>query len=174
MKNFLLLAILALMAFSCTKTNDDVVVAEGYKPVYVTHDLALNIESSEAKSFTNPGKMFLFGNYILVTDQGLGVHIIDNTNPSNPQKIKFISIPGVNDAVMKNGIMYADNFTDLVAINISDINNITVTKRLQDIYPVVNQFYPDFATGYFECVDTTKGYVAYWEAATLNNPKCHR
>ncbi len=174
MKNFFLLAIVALMAFSCTKTNDDNIVTEGYKPVYVPKTIAMNIESTSPAAFANPGKMFLYGNYILVTDKGAGVHIIDNSNPSSPQKLKFVKIPGVNDAVLKNGIMYADNFTDLVAIDISDMNNITLKKRVKNVYPMINQFFPDFATGYFECADTTNGYVAYWEAATLTNPKCFR
>jgi hypothetical protein len=61
-----------------------------------------------------------------------------------------------------------------VAIDITDLSNVHITKRVAEIYPVENQMFPEFATGYFECVDTAKGYVAGWEKVNLSNPKCYR
>jgi hypothetical protein len=126
------------------------------------------------RSFADPGKMFLYQNFIYVTDYGTGVHVIDNSDPANPTKVAFVVIPGVVDAAVKSGIMYADNFKDIVAFDVKNVSNITFTKRVKDVYPLTNQFYPEFASGYFECVDTTKGYVLRWEKTILNSPKCYR
>lgn len=167
---------LVLIASSCYKSDDLSVPKniEGYKPIYISKDKAYVVGVEAPRVFGDPGKMFLYQNYILVTDEGSGVHIIDNVNDSMPTKIAFISIPGVVDAAVKNGVLYADNFTDLVAFDVSNMANITFAKRVKDIYPVTNQFYPEFATGYFECVDTTKGYVLRWEKTNLQSPKCYR
>ena len=147
---------------------------EGWKPVYIAKDKAKIIEARGPQAFEYPGKMFLYQDLIFVTDQGEGVHIIDNSDPSHPKKVAFVAIPGVVDAAVKDNVLYADNFTDLVALDIHNLNDIHLTKRMKDIYPVENQLYPAFASGYFECVDTTKGYVLRWVKATLQNPKCYR
>jgi hypothetical protein len=146
----------------------------GYAPVYIAKTNAFATSVGGPQVLTEPGKLFLQGSYVFITDIGRGVHIVDNSNPSNPQKIKFISIPGVRDVAVKSSVMFADNLTDLVAFDISDINNVTLSHRIKDIYPLANQLYPDFATGYFECADTTKGYVIRWEKKILLDPKCYR
>ncbi len=167
---------LALFATSCQKTesNSSPKSVLGYKPIYVAKSEAFLLTVKGPQAFTAPGKLFLYQNYIYMTDKGNGVHVIDNSNPVNPKKVAFIAIPGVVDAAVKSGIMYADNLSDLVAFDVSDVTNITFKTRVKDVYPLTSQFYPEFATGYFECVDTTKGYVIGWEESTLNYPKCYR
>lgn len=178
MKRIILPVLIPMLALalisSCTKETEKSTFEEGYKPVYISKEKAYEVKVGSPTTFTEPGKMFLYQNYIYVTDYGYGVHIIDNTNDSFPTKVAFISIPGVEDAAVKSGILYADNFTDLVAFDVSDVNKIQYKTRVKDIYPLENQLYPNFATGYFECADTTKGYVLRWEKTTLENPKCYR
>ncbi|MBN2745581.1 MAG: hypothetical protein JXR34_02560 [Bacteroidales bacterium] len=173
---FLILSTILVLITGCVETDSysPVGQVEGYKPVYISKDKAYVTGVETTRLFSEPGKMFMYQTYIYVTDLGNGVHIIDNSNPANPVKVAFISIPGVVDAAVKNGIMYADNFADLVAFDVSDVSNITFKKRVKGIYPLTSQFYPEFSTGYFECVDTTKGYVLRWEKTILNNPKCYR
>lgn len=170
---------ISLLLFVLSSCTDDSSIsspksAEGYKPVYISTDKAFLLDVQSPQSFTDPGKMFLYQNFIYVTDYGYGVHVIDNSDPSNPTKVAFISIPGVADAAVKNGYMYADNFTDIVTFDVRNVNNISFEKRVKNVYPLQNQMYPPFATGYFECVDTTKGYVLRWEKTILHNPKCYR
>jgi len=178
MKRLILPVLLPMLVMvfmaSCTKEPVKTTYVEGYKPVYISKTNAYKVKAENPTTFSYPGKMFLYQNYIYVTDLGYGVHIIDNSNPSKPKKVAFISIPGVVDAAVKNGVLYADNFTDLVAFDVSDVSNIQYKNRVKDLYPLENQLYPNFATGYFECADTTKGYVLRWEKATLESPKCYR
>ena len=174
MRKFLLPILLLLIMAGCTKSSEDQTNIEGYKPIYIDKVAAFDVSASGPVAFESPGKMFLWQNFIYVTDIGYGVHIIDNSDPSKPNKLAFISIPGVKDAAVKNGTLLADNFTDLVAFDNTDVSNITLSKRLKGLYPFDGQFYPEFGTGYFECADTTNGYVLKWEKAMLNNPKCYR
>ena len=173
-KSILIIFALALF-FGCTDENEKKPFSgEGYKPVYISKDKAFIIKAEQPTILLNPGKLFLYNNYIFITDKGSGVHIINNTNPASPTKLKFISIPGVKDVVVKNGVLFADNITDLIALDISDLSNITVKKRIKDVYPLEDQFYPDGVSGYFECVDPDKGYVLRWEKAILENAKCYK
>src|SRR5690606_29217142 len=46
------------------------------------------------KPLENPGKIYLYGDYLLVNEPQKGIHIIDNANPASPKIINFIKIPG--------------------------------------------------------------------------------
>lgn len=147
---------------------------EGYRPVYMAPQQAKTIEVTGVEPLENPGKIFWYHNFMMLTDQRKGVHIIDISNPANPQKLNFISIPGVNDVAVKSSYLYADNITDLVVLDISNVYDISFETRVNNVYPATNQMYPQHATGYFECVDTTKGLVVGWEKTMLEDPKCRR
>jgi hypothetical protein len=120
------------------------------------------------------GKIYYKDATIYVNESNLGVHIIDNTDPANPVKKKFLQIPGCRDIAIKGDILYADNIGDLLAIDISDIDNPKILKRLPGIQGGLNQKYPELYEGYFECVEEGKGVVIGWENATLTDPKCWR
>ncbi|MCF8299108.1 MAG: hypothetical protein K9J13_16285 [Saprospiraceae bacterium] len=175
MKKLIIIFFASVLLFGCTKNNGNSgFTGEGYKPVYISKDEAFTIQAKSPTDLISPGKMYLYNNEIYITDKGLGVHIINNANPAVPKKVKFISIPGVKDVVVKNGVLYADNMTDLIALDISDLSNITLKKRIKDIYPIEDQFYPETVGGYFECVDPSKGYVLRWEKTQIVNAKCYR
>ena len=109
-----------------------------------------------------------------MTQRDEGVHIIDNSNPQNPVPIHFIEVVGATDLAIKGDILYVDNLSDLVAINIADFNNMYVEKRVEGLYPLSEQLFPENYDGYFECIDPEKGVVVGWEEATLENPTCSR
>jgi len=71
----------------------------------------------------------------LINEIDKGFHIIDNSNPSTPKSIGFLSVLASHDAVVKNGILYCDNATDLISINFSDITKPTVIGRIQNVFP---------------------------------------
>ncbi len=84
----------------------------------------------DSKAINKPGKIYLYKNYIFINNQNYGVHIIDNSDSKKPVNKAFLKIPLNEDISIKNDILYADTMGDLVAINISDINKINVTKRI--------------------------------------------
>ncbi|HEX6428469.1 MAG TPA: hypothetical protein VF008_12315, partial [Niastella sp.] len=58
-------------------------------------------------------------------------------------------------------------------IDIRDITNPAVVKRMEDAFPYVDQQYPK-ESGYFVCPDPSKGIVVNWELQTVKSPKCRR
>ncbi|MBL0359356.1 MAG: hypothetical protein IPP72_21950 [Chitinophagaceae bacterium] len=118
-----------------------------FEPVYQSKAIVLqNIKSNQPKALQQTGKMVLYGNYILVNEVNKGVHVIDNTNPAAPQNIAFINIPGNVDIGAKNNMLYADIFTDMVTIDISDMHNARLKKVSYNIFPerlYTGNFVPD-------------------------------
>lgn len=117
---------------ACTRT----VTYTKYEPVYLAPaDYRVDPVLESPRTLKNPGKIYLYGNLILINERSEGIHVIDNANPSAPNNIAFIKIPGNIDIAVKASTLYADNYTDLLAIDISDINNIRLAKRVNDALP---------------------------------------
>jgi len=149
-------------------------IVEGVKPIYSSSENWDVISAKEPQPINNLGKIYYKFPYIFVNERNKGIHILDNTTPENPLPLKFIEVPGSEDIAIKGNYLYVDNITDLVTIDISDLENIAVTNRVKDLYNESRKVYPDGYSGYFECVDASKGIVVGWENATLNNPACLR
>jgi hypothetical protein len=158
----------------CTVDEDPVTTQHGYKPVYMDKEEARDIYYAYPRIIENPGKIYIKGKMIYINEKGKGIHFIDNSNPENPAKKGFLNIPGNHDIAIKGNALYADNFTDLVTIDISDMSEPKITKREYNAFPIEQQMYPANYSGYFECVDTSRGFVVEWIEADLNDPKCYR
>lgn len=106
-----------------------------YKPVYVTpEEYKIPVKLSTVIPLENPGKIYYYKNYILINELKKGFHIIDNSNPSDPQKTGFIEIPGNVDMAVRNDVLYVDAFTDLLVIDIKDINNPSLIERKENAF----------------------------------------
>ena len=127
-----------------------------YKPVYKTkQEVRNNIKSNPAKEVANPGKLYIKGSYIFLNELEKGIHIIDNSNPSSPRNIAFIDIPGNLDLAVKGNTLYADLYTDLVAIDISNPSTVTVKKVVENIFP-----YRQYAGGFV--YNSNSGIITEW------------
>ena len=93
-----------------------------------------SIEILGPESVESVGKIYTYNNLIFVSDTSKGIHIIDNINPENPLARAFIKIPGNVDISIKNNFLYADSSIDLLVIDISDINNIQMVSRVDDVF----------------------------------------
>jgi hypothetical protein len=150
----------------------DVEKVEGFRPIYATES-EREIKTLSSREIENPGKIYVINEYLLLVDRLKGVHVFNNENPENPQNIGFIQITGSNDVAVRNNILYADQASDLLAIDISNPENVKLASRVKDVFPFGSQ-YPQQEGVYFECPDPAKGLVIGWEYTTLQSPKCYR
>ena len=111
---------------------------------------SISVESE--RPISESGKIYTYVNYVFVNDRNLGVHVIDNRTPENPRKIAFLKIPGNVDIEVRNDILYADSYTDLVLFDISNIDAITFLERYEDVFNDFG-FAQALATGPFDQVD---------------------
>jgi hypothetical protein len=138
MKKFINLALMALTVAICFSSCLKDVGKKHYKiytPIIeTTSSLRAKVKSAAGIDVANAGKLFVIGNYVFLNEKEKGIHVIDNTNPANPINKAFITIPGNTDLWVSNNILYANCYTDFLAIDVTDINNITTTKVIEDIF----------------------------------------
>ncbi len=154
--------------------TEEVGIVEGVRPIYAPAENWDEIIATDPQPIRNLGKIYYKDPYIFVNERYKGIHILDNTDPANPIAIGFIQITGNEDIAIKGNILYADNVTDLVAIDISNLQNIELKSRTKDLYSSRKKSFPDGFSGYFECIDPNKGIVVGWESVSLENPSCIR
>lgn len=172
----LLPALLIMLAYGCIgeppfAPEFPVGEVEGYKPLYAAPDQTA-IKFTAPRDLRSPGKIYSIAHYLLINEKYEGIHVFDNSNPSAPIPLGFLSMVGNTEIAVRNNVLYADHLTDLVALDVSDWNNITEISRLKKEF--FAQQIPPGDGRYFECSDDSKGIVIGWELVTLKNPKCFR
>jgi hypothetical protein len=130
-------------------------------PVYMSYDeLRVAVRDTTPVNITAPGKIYLLGDFLFVNEVREGIHVIDNSDPSDPEVISFIRIPGNIDLAIKNNILYADSYVDLVAIDISDLDEIREVARFEDVFSYsLPPYEPMTRLG---MVDESQGVVVDW------------
>ncbi|GAB2535503.1 hypothetical protein GCM10027085_27780 [Spirosoma aerophilum] len=143
-----------------------------YRPVYAPFADVRSIQTLAPQPLKNVGKIYVKDKYLFINEPGRGIHILDNSNPEKPVNLSFIAILGNQELAIKDSVLYADNVTDLVALNIANPANVRMVKRIENAFDY--NAYPLATNIRFECADPTKGAVIRWEKTTLANPQCYR
>jgi hypothetical protein len=143
---------------------------QGYRPVYGSPDGG-EIKFVASHEVKNPGKIYVYGQYLLINEINQGIHVYDNHDPENPEALGFIQLVGNSDMAVKNNVLYADHMGNIVALYIQDFDNLTTQASL----PLQNWNYgvPPPSGSYFECVESEKGIVVSWKKIELKNPSCY-
>lgn len=127
-----------------------------YTPVYSKiEDIRNSIIITAPTDIYFPGKIYYKAPFLFINEKDKGIHIFDNSDPSNPVNLSFIQIPGNRDIAVKGNILYADCCIDLLSFDISNPANPVLVNTLQNILP--NRIYENG----FEA-DSSKGIVTSW------------
>ncbi|MEX1239482.1 MAG: hypothetical protein WEB30_07185 [Cyclobacteriaceae bacterium] len=155
---------------SYTNRIVDTTRVDGYIPVYGTSEYQ-DIAVKESRPVVDPGKIYVYGKYLLVNEKKKGIHVFDNSNPGEPVGVGFLQLLGNTDMAIKDGLLYADYMGNLVALTINDFKSIEENGRL----PLRNWNYglPPPPGFHFECIDPGKGLVVSWKKEKLLNPGCY-
>jgi hypothetical protein len=121
-----------------------------FNPVYMMPEqFRVDIQVTSDQELENPGKIYVYKNYLLINEVRKGIHVFDNSNPENPVALSFIEIPGNVDMAIYNDHLYADSYVDLLTIDVGDLQNPVWMKRDSDVF---------FLNGYQE----DRGYLVYY------------
>jgi len=158
---YLLLSLLWPLLTACPGSVEP--INSAYQPVLMSRtQLETSVMKKPPLPIVDPGKLYRYGNYILINEKYKGVHIINNQNPKAPENLAFIQAPGNVDFVVKNNIMYLDNAVDLVAIDLQDLNNLQVKKRVRNAFPDLQP--PDSNLGRYYLGDAPENAIIVgWE-----------
>lgn len=107
-----------------------------FEPVYqLPEEMRKPIQTESPRTLENPGKIYYYQDFMFINELHKGIHVIDNRDPSNPLPISFINIPGNVDMAVRNNILYADNYVDLVALDITTPSNPVFLSRTESVFP---------------------------------------
>ncbi len=95
-----------------------------------------------------PGKIYFYNDMIMINERYEGIHIYDNSDPSSPQSIGFLAIPGNLDVSIRNDIMYADSYVDLLTIDVANLQHPRLLCREELVFNNYN-WIEDDARGYY-------------------------
>lgn len=134
---FSLLTLIGLTTTGCLKDKcEQEITYLNWVPVTKTAaEIQQPIETLSPQPLENPGKIYFYGKYVLINELRKGIHVIDNTDPANPLPVSFISIPGNVDMAVSNDLLYADNYTDLLTIDLSDPHDAQQLSRSEMVFP---------------------------------------
>lgn len=153
---------ISVLSFSC---QDEITTTHTYRtmvPVYLEmSDIrARTIAVEPGQPLENPGKIYVYGDYLLINEPQEGIHILDNSNPSNPINKSFIPIEGNVDLAINDNKLYADSYVDLLVFDISNLNNIRLIKRVEDVFTHMYQHATGQVITFKDTVITSES--AYW------------
>lgn len=170
-----LLALIAIIS-GCTASMDEPPPSPvmAYVPVYYKQENVYAVKAEAAKPIVNAGKQYVLGNLLLQNEVNEGIHLIDVSNPANPVKLGFLSIPLCTEMAIRQGFLYANNYDDLIVIDLRVPAEPKVVKRMEDVFPPANQEYPPYFNVSFECPDKKKGVVVGWELKNNIQANCRR
>lgn len=170
-----LLALIAIIS-GCTASMDEPPPSPvmAYVPVYYKQENVYAVKAEAAKPIVNAGKQYVLGNLLLQNEVNEGIHLIDVSNPANPVKLGFLSIPLCTEMAIRQGFLYANNYDDLIVIDLRVPADPKVVKRMEDVFPPANQEYPPYFNVSFECPDKKKGVVVGWELKNNIQANCRR
>ncbi len=128
-------------------------------------DFKNSVEIVEPLPIIESGKVYAYQSYIFVNDKYKGVHIIDNSDPGSPQKVSFIKIAGNVDISVKGNFLYADSLTDLIVLDISEINDIRIVSRMENVLSD-NVVWPVADIYDYDGIDNQNEIVVGWNVQT--------
>lgn len=152
-------------ADKCEETNHFVY----YEPVYSTWaEIKAAVAVTEPRQLSNIGRIYFKDGILFINESGKGIHIIDNKNPSAPVPLHFLGIPGNYDLAIRGNTLYADSYVDLVAFDVSDLNNIKEVNRIERLFN-------NYSTMGM-LVSSDRGILTEWkknERVTVNETGCN-
>ncbi|MBM3420693.1 MAG: hypothetical protein FJY11_06110, partial [Bacteroidetes bacterium] len=162
--------ILAAATSGCMDKTVERITYTANVPVYMSFtEFRNSFQKSEPVEIRQAGKIYFKDGYLFVNEVGKGIHVIDNSDPANPEKRAFYEIMGNVDMAISGNILYADSYIDLVSIDISDIDNPKEVGRLKNIFPEVvpegDMWHP------YAMVDKTQGVIIDWKVETITEER---
>ena len=69
------------------------------------------------------GGIYAYGDYVFMNRLNEGYHILDNSNPEQPQNVAFLRIPGSTQMAFIEGKLISNSYADLVTLEMNGIQS---------------------------------------------------
>lgn len=131
-------------------------------PQYMSYEKMRGpLKTLPATTVETAGKIYIKDNYLFINEKYKGIHVFDNSNPAAPVNLAFIDIPGNVDLAIRGNYLYADNYVDLVVLDITNVTAPVEVARIPDIFPYT---IPATEAAYpISNIDNEKGVIIGWQ-----------
>lgn len=143
-------------------------------PIYLSYDeLRSSFGVISTASLEKPGKIIFYGSHMFINEYQKGIHVVDLSDPSNPELKAFMEVPGNVDMAIRNDLLYAESYVDLLVIDISNPEQPALQKRIEDLFEYI---IPPYDYDYpLDEIDQDKGVIQGYEIKKItrevyNNP----
>ncbi len=131
---FLLLS--GLLITSCLKDecNETQTFVE-FQPVYRSQaQLNQPVEIQEPRPLQRPGIIYYYDHYLLINELQKGIHIFDNSDPSNPVNQGFLHIDGNEHFAIVDNHLQANKWDALLTLDISSIQQPVEKSKIANAF----------------------------------------
>ena len=128
--------LLVFMLYACVPSSEKTYTYLVNEPIYMDINEFRNSVAITQDTYpiTSYGKISYYKGFLFVSEPQKGIHIINNTNPNNPYIVGYIELLGNADIAIKNDILYADSYIDLVWFNITNPSIPVYEGRLENVF----------------------------------------
>ena len=163
---FYIALFIPFMLSGCGDQRIQTITYEEYQPVYMSEqEFKSAVDMEEPRPLREPGKIYFYNDYLFVNEVNKGVHIIDNRDPASPSRVGFVNIPANKDIAVKGDYLYADSQHDLLVFDLSNMQNVELVYRKEDVFKFTNSDYPGFP---YQQIDPSKGIVVDWKKVEVH------
>lgn len=134
--NWLLILTVVLCFSACQDQVESTYTYETTYPVSIKTSTfrEMSVGQTEPRPINKTGKIYIFGDYLFISEPDEGIHVIDNSDPSAPRNLLFLEIPGTADLAINDNILYADSYIDLLSFDVSNPFKIKLIDREEDVF----------------------------------------
>jgi hypothetical protein len=159
MKNLFYLVVLTIVAvlpISCLKNSCvETVELTIAQPILLENvNFRINPEWLSPQPIEKAGKIYTFGSYLLINEYLQGIHIYDNSTPSNPVPLGFLSVPGNVDMTFDGNYLHVDSYTDLLSIQWNSPGSFSLVNRRENVFEESFSKWDNKLVAYYETRDT--------------------
>lgn len=167
-KSFLFLGVVFCMLSGCDKVESNTYFKTTL-PVFEKMSNVRKLMTSvlAPQPLEQTGKIYIFKDFLFINEPMKGIHIFNNANPANPTALSFLSIPGNVDMAVKDNVLYADSYVDLLTFDLSNPANPTLLHRIEETFKNVYQYnyetksLQDVIVGYVDTVINREDFRKY-------------
>ncbi|MEA4936525.1 MAG: hypothetical protein VB102_07785 [Paludibacter sp.] len=134
---YFLLTIVMMGLVACENNISETVTYKINEPVFMDMDAfrsSVKVKS-EVHELTGYGKICYYNGYLYMSEPGKGIHIINNQDPAHPQVVGYIELLGNADLSIRNNLLYADSYIDLVWFDVTNPAQPQLSGRLENVFP---------------------------------------
>jgi hypothetical protein len=165
MKPLLSTLVLTVLLTACLEDDcEETITYIGFEPIVAeaadwrTASFAISEPVAEV---CEPSGFYVYGDILFVLDKQAGLHIIDNSDNANPHPLAFMGVPGGEGIAVRNNILYLNQYSDLLAFDISEPTAPELLSRTEEAFP-----YSRFSAG--EPGDVVIGYAETEQTVELS------